>query len=202
MTRPTVSSRIVGTPDDRKSALSVVMSGIRKPNPTTLPAASMAWTTMMSGSIAPVIASDQRSNDRKLVQRLTWIGLLVAWLHYDLTFSFDWPVLILSSVLVTTMATAVGYAIAVTLPAMLAQLASQVLVFFVLLFSPITFPADQLPDWFQSLHALLPVQPAADLMRAGIASGTFSADGRDLLVLTIWTLVGLLVTTRALVRRR
>src|SRR5690625_7101031 len=72
---------------------------------------------------------------------------------------------------------------------MLAQLASQVLVFFVLLFSPITFPADQLPDWFQSLHALLPVQPAADLMRAGIASGTFSADGRDLLVLTIWTLV-------------
>lgn len=130
------------------------------------------------------------------------IGLLVAWLHYDLTFSFDWPVLILSSVLVTTMATAVGYAIAVTLPAMLAQLASQVLAFFVLLFSPITFPADQLPDWFQSLHALLPVQPAADLMRAGIASGTFSADGRDLLVLTIWTLVGLLVTTRALVRRR
>src|SRR5690625_6298609 len=74
MTRPTVSSRIVGTPDDRKSALSVVMSGIRKPNPITIPAASMAWTTMMSGSIAPVIASDQRSNDRKLVQRLTWIG--------------------------------------------------------------------------------------------------------------------------------
>src|SRR5699024_3056218 len=74
MTRPTVSSRIVGTPDDRKSALSVVMSGIRKPNPITIPAASMAWTTMMSGSIAPVIASDQRSNDRKRVQRLTWIG--------------------------------------------------------------------------------------------------------------------------------
>src|SRR5690625_7997163 len=103
MTRPTVSSRIVGTPDDRKSALSVVMSGIRKPNPITIPAASMAWTTMLpliivvqamlaagirepnpitipaasvawttmtSGSLAPVVASDQRSNDRNLVQRL------------------------------------------------------------------------------------------------------------------------------------
>lgn len=130
------------------------------------------------------------------------IGLLVAWLRYDLTFSFDWPVLLLSSLLVTTMATAVGYAIAVTLPAMLAQLVSQVLVFFVLLFSPITFPASQLPDWFTTVHAVLPVHAAADLMRAGIASGAFAADGRDLLVLALWTSLGLLVTARALVRRR
>ncbi|GAA1132537.1 ABC transporter permease [Citricoccus alkalitolerans] len=130
------------------------------------------------------------------------IGLFVAWLRYDLTYSFDWPLLLLASVLVTTMATAVGYAIAVTLPPMLAQLASQVLVFFVLLFSPITFPASQLPDWFQALHAVLPIQPAADLMRAGIASDTYAADGRDLLVLALWTVIGLLVTTRALVRRK
>jgi len=130
------------------------------------------------------------------------IGLLVAWLRYDLTFSFDWPVLLLASLLVTTMATAVGYAIAVTLPAMLAQLVSQVLVFFVLLFSPITFPASRLPDWFQTLHSVLPVHAAADLMRAGIASDAFTAAGRDLLVLALWTALGLLVTTRALVRRR
>ena len=130
------------------------------------------------------------------------IGLVVAWLRYDLTFSFDWPLLILASLLVTTMATAVGYAIAVTLPAMLAQLVSQVLVFFVLLFSPITFTASRLPDWFQAVHAILPVQPAADLMRAGIASDAFVADGRDLLVLALWTVLGLCVTTWALVRRR
>lgn len=130
------------------------------------------------------------------------IGLLVAWLRYDLTFSFDWPLLILASLLVTTMATAVGYAIAVTLPAMLAQLVSQVLVFFVLLFSPITFPAGQLPEWFQALHAIMPIQPAADLMRAGIASDAFAAEGRDLLILALWTALGLLITTRALVRRK
>ncbi|QOR71308.1 ABC transporter permease [Ruania alkalisoli] len=130
------------------------------------------------------------------------IGLVVAWLRYDVTFSFDWPLLILASLLVTTMATSVGYAIAVTLPAMLAQLLSQVLVFLVLLFSPITFPASQLPDWFQAVHAILPIQPAADLMRAGIASDVFAADGRDLLVLALWTALGLLITTRALVRRK
>lgn len=130
------------------------------------------------------------------------IGLLVAWLRYDLTFSFDWPLLVLASVLVTTMATALGYAIAVTFPAMLAQLLSQVLVFFVLLFSPITFPATQLPDWFRALHTVLPIQPAADLMRAGIASDAFPAAGRDLLVLALWTALGLLVTYLALTRRK
>ncbi|MGX1857668.1 ABC transporter permease [Dietzia sp. NPDC055340] len=130
------------------------------------------------------------------------IGLLVAWLRYDLTFSFDWPLLVLASVLVTTMATALGYAIAVTFPAMLAQLLSQVLVFFVLLFSPITFPAGQLPGWFQALHGVLPIQAAADLMRAGIASDAFPAEGRDLLVLALWTALGLLVTYLALARRK
>ncbi len=130
------------------------------------------------------------------------IGLLVAWVRYDLTFSFDWPLLVLASVLVTTMATALGYAIAVTFPAMLAQLLSQVLVFFVLLFSPITFPAEQLPGWFQELHTVLPVQAAADLMRSGIAADAFPARAGDLLVLSLWTALGLVVTYLALARRR
>src|SRR5690606_40734705 len=77
------------------------------------------------------------------------VAVLVAALRYDLDFSFDWPVLIAAAVLVTLMATAVGYAIAVSMAPLLAQLISQVLVFFVLLFSPITFPESQLPAWFQ-----------------------------------------------------
>src|SRR5690625_1221561 len=76
MTRPMVSSRIVGAPDDRKSALSGVMSGIRKPKPMTIPASSMAWMTKMSGSIAPIAASDQRIRVPKLVQRRTWTGAI------------------------------------------------------------------------------------------------------------------------------
>lgn len=130
------------------------------------------------------------------------VGLLVAWLRYDVAFSFNWPLLVVASLLVTTMATAVGYAIAVSCQPMLAQLISQVLVFFVLLFSPITFPASQLPGWFQILHDVLPIQASAHLMRAGVASDVFTFDARDLLVLVLWTAAGLLVTTRALVRRR
>lgn len=146
-----------------------------------------------------------------LVDLLVWtlialpgvaIGLIAAQLRFDVAFDFDWPLLIVVSVLVTTMATAVGYAIAVTLPTTLAQLLSQVLVFFVLLFSPITFPASQLPEWFRALHTVLPIQPAADLMRAGIAAHAFPADGRDLLVLASWTALGLVVTSLVLVRRK
>src|SRR5699024_10785912 len=73
---------------------------------------------------------------------------------------------------------------------------------FVLLFSPITFPADQLPQWFQLLHDQLPIRPAADLLRAGIAAQSFTAELRDLVVLVAWTALGLVVTARALVRRR
>src|SRR5690625_2591679 len=53
------------------------------------------------------------------------VAVLVASLRYDLTFSFDWPVLIVASLLVTIMAPAVGYAIAVSMAPMLAQLLTQ-----------------------------------------------------------------------------
>lgn len=130
------------------------------------------------------------------------VGLVIAWLRFDLTFAFNWPLLIFASLLVTIMGTSVGYAIAVSMQPMLAQLISQVLVFVVLLFSPIAFPASQLPTWFQKLHEILPIQPAADLMRAGIASDTFTLRAQDLIVLTLWTAFGIAITARALISRK
>ncbi|MGC5627831.1 ABC transporter permease [Georgenia sp. Z1344] len=129
------------------------------------------------------------------------VAVIVAQLRFDLDLAIDWPVLVLASVLTALTATAVGYGIAVVLPPMLAQVISQVLVFFVLLFSPITFPADRLPGWFQDVHAWLPVQPAGDLVRAGLLSESYDASGRDVLVLGVWCVLGLTVTLRALVKR-
>jgi ABC-2 type transport system permease protein len=129
------------------------------------------------------------------------VAVLVGELRFDLALSLDWPVLLLATVLVTVTATAVGYAVAVTLAPVLAQLVSQVLVFFVMLFSPLTFPATQLPDWFQAVHEWLPVQPAGDLLRAGLASEVYSADARDVVVLAVWCVLGFLLSLRALVRR-
>ena len=47
--------------------------------------------------------------------------------------------------LTTLTATSIGYAIASLLPAMLANLLTQVLVVFILMFSPLNFPANRLP---------------------------------------------------------
>jgi len=129
------------------------------------------------------------------------VAVLVAWLRYDLTFSFDWPLLIAASLLVTITSTAVGYAIAVSLPPLLAQLLTQVLVFFVMLFSPVTYPASQLPAWFQTVHDVLPVRPAADLLRAGLAGDVYSMRWVDLAVVVAWCLVGLAISLRALMKR-
>lgn len=129
------------------------------------------------------------------------VAVLVANWRYDLPLSFDWSLLIGSSLLITLTATAVGYAIAVSMPPLLATLVSQVLVFFVMLFSPVTYPVSRLPGWFATVHDYLPVRPAADLLRAGLASDVYDASGRDLMVLTLWCVVGLTITLRALSRR-
>lgn len=128
-------------------------------------------------------------------------AVVVATLRYDVTFVFDWPLLVAAVLLSTLTAASVGYAIAVSFPPLIAQLASQVLVFFVLLFSPVTFPASRLPIWFQTVHDVLPVRPAADLVRAGLAAGTYDWSSTDMVVLLCWCLFGLLLSVRALVRR-
>ena len=69
-------------------------------------------------------------------------------------------------------------------------------------FSPITFPADQLPQWFQTLHEYLPIQAGADLLRAGLASDVFEATSRDVLVLAVWCVVAMAITLRGLMHRK
>ena len=54
-----------------------------------------------------------------------------------------------AALLVAVTSAAVGYAMASLLPPMIAMLVTQVLVFAVLIFSPINFPASRLPDWLQ-----------------------------------------------------
>lgn len=129
------------------------------------------------------------------------VAVVVAQLRYGFGYSFDWPLLLTASVLTALTASAIGYAIAVALPPLLTQLVTQVLVFFVMLFSPITFPTSRLPEWFQIVHDVLPFRPAADLIRAGLLSDTYAASGRDLFVLLAWCALALAVSIRAMVRR-
>lgn len=129
------------------------------------------------------------------------VALLVAQLRFGLAFTFAWPLLITAIVLITVTSASVGFALAVILPPALTQLTTQVLVFFVLLFSPVTFPASRLPVWFQAVHDWLPIRPAADLLRAGLAADVYPFSVRGLAVILGWCCVGVAVSLHALTRR-
>lgn len=95
----------------------------------------------------------------------------------------------------------VGYAIACLMPPQVAQLLSQVLVFVVLLFSPVSFPASRLPGWLATAHDRLPVQPMADAMRASLVSDVFTMPGRSVAVLAAWCVTSVAAASWALRRR-
>lgn len=130
------------------------------------------------------------------------VAVLVARWHYDVTFTIDVPVLVAGALLVTVTGTSVGYAIAVMFPPVISQVLTQVLAFFVMLFSPINYPASQLPQWFQTVHDFLPFESGAALIRAGLASAQFDWEWSDLVTLAVWAILGVIISLRALVRRR
>ncbi|MCL2424502.1 MAG: ABC transporter permease [Micrococcales bacterium] len=127
-------------------------------------------------------------------------GIVVGSLRFDVDLAPTWwlaPV----ALLVSLTAAAVGYAIACLMTPILAHLMSQVLVFVVLLFTPISFPADRMPDWAQQAHAWLPLEPMAQVIRAGLAPGDFTVPGRSWVVLVTWCVAAVLGARWALRRR-
>jgi ABC-2 type transport system permease protein len=102
--------------------------------------------------------------------------------------------------LVATTAAAIGYAMATLLPPMIATLLTQVLIIGVLVFSPVNFPAERLPDWLQTIHAVLPVA-MAEVVRGSLAATTFPLTSGPFLLLGAWCLASLGLTWLVLRRR-
>lgn len=92
------------------------------------------------------------------------LGLLVAVLRFDLTLRVSWLV-VPAMLLVALTNTAVGFAIAYATPPSVTSLITQMIVFISLMFSPINFPADRLPQWLQAVHQVLPFQYMAEAVR-------------------------------------
>ncbi|MDR0286070.1 MAG: ABC transporter permease [Propionibacteriaceae bacterium] len=117
----------------------------------------------------------------------TVLGVLVGAWRFGITLSVS-PWILFAAPLVSFIAAAVGYSSALLLPPQVAQMLSQVLVFVILLFSPISFPADRMPTWLESVHHWLPIEPLAELMRATLLSDQFTMPTRSAIVLGGWTL--------------
>lgn len=92
-------------------------------------------------------------------------------------------------VLTAVMAASVGYAMAHLIDsALVINLVANMLIFFVILFTPIAFPADHYPSWLVHVHEVLPLYPMAEVIRSGLDPGLVAGVGRFYLVLAAWTL--------------
>ena len=129
------------------------------------------------------------------------VGILTGQIYYGFSFSVDLPVLVMAALMTSAMATAVGYAVAMGTPRMVAMVVSQILAFFSMMFAPINYPSDVLPSWLRMTHQWLPFEAAGDLVRAGLLAEQYQVSSRDIIVLTVWMMLGLIITVRVLMRR-
>jgi ABC-2 type transport system permease protein len=124
----------------------------------------------------------------------------VARYHLDLAVS---PMVVPAMLLTCLTGVLLGLAVAhaVTAP-MVAMLLSTTLIFVMTGFSPVAFPAEQLPGWLASVNQWLPFGPMATLVRAALVSGVASGVPRAYLVVAAWAAASALVVAWAQGHRR
>jgi ABC-2 type transport system permease protein len=128
------------------------------------------------------------------------LSLVLGSLYFDFSLQISW--LAAPAVLLIAMTGVfMGYTIALGAPKPeLAALATQVIVFIIMLFSPVMYPAGQMPHWLQEVHRVFPVMYMADLSRGTLTDLPVDL-GLAFAVVGAWFLFGLIVTF-LLVRRR
>lgn len=120
--------------------------------------------------------------------------------HVDLQVS---PLVVPAVLLTALMACSVGFGVghAVSNPRVVGLL-SNVLIFFVLMFSPIAFPIRQFPGWLAGLHRVLPFHHMAVVVRDSLTDGLVRGAFRSYLVLIAWTAGSWVAAAVAVSRRR
>ena len=118
--------------------------------------------------------------------------------HFGLHVS---PLVVPAFLLVSLTSIFIGYAIAHGAPKPeIAQLATQIIVFAIMMFSPVVYPIQQLPCWLATLHHGLPIVYMADLSRGTLTDLNVNL-GLAFAVVGAWCVVGFVITY-VLVRRR
>ena len=131
----------------------------------------------------------------------TVLALLVAMWRYgvDLTVS---PLIVPAVLLAALMSVSVGIgmAMAITNP-MITNLIANALIFVVMLFTPIVYPASNLPLWLMRVHEVLPFHHMTVVIRSGLTEGLVTGTTTSFLVLGAWAVAGAAVTAWVIRRR-
>ena len=95
----------------------------------------------------------------------------------------------------------IGYTFAHGLPRpQMAHVITQILVFFIMLFSPVMYQVEQLPDWLSVVHRVLPIQYMADLSRGTLTDIDVNL-GLAFAVTGAWCVAAFIVTNLIIKRR-
>jgi len=153
--------------------------------PVPRSATALAWYTVALITAVPAVV-------------LTVVtGVARYHLHLDIT-----PAIVPAVLAVSLTGVLMGYALAhaITVP-MITRLVSASLIFVSFGFSPIMFPAGQLPGWLAQVNRWLPFGSMATIMRSALVTGTAAGVGRAYLVVAAWAVVSGLVAAWAVGRR-
>lgn len=125
---------------------------------------------------------------------------VAAW-RYDLSLHVG-PSLVPAILLIVVTGTLMGYAMAHAVGnPMVTQAATQVLIFVLIGFSPVNFPADRLPGWLQAVHVGLPFEAMGIVMRRALTPDLAHDVPRAYLVLALWLAAVVAINIRVLGRR-
>lgn len=129
-------------------------------------------------------------------------AMAVAVWRYDIVFTVSpevIPAFTMTLLCGCLMGTAVAHAVGepqVTL------LFTQMAIFFIIGFSPISFPIDRLPDWLAMLHEFLPFHHMAVVIRSSLTTDLVTVEPLDWVVLGAWTAIMATITGVVLRHRK
>jgi ABC-2 type transport system permease protein len=153
--------------------------------PVPKSAASAAWITLNVALALPGMVT----------------ALLVAMWRYDVTFTISWSVIPAVALTLIT-GTLLGLAMSHAIPKPeVTQLVSQILIFAIFGFSPIAFPAENLPAWLATMHDYLPFGHMANVVRDAFTTGLAENVPTSYAILVLWALGAAALSTFVLRRR-
>ena len=129
-------------------------------------------------------------------------SLAVAGWRYDLDLRVSlWivPAVLLASLMSASVGFGVGHAVP---DPGITNVITNLVIFVVLMFSPVSFPIENFPGWLAGAHRVLPFWHMANVIRAALTAGLVESAWRSYLVLGGWTVGAWLLAAWAVGRRR
>ena len=154
--------------------------------PVPRSAAALAWYTVALLTALPAVAITLAAGVARYDLHLTVSPMIV-------------PALLLTCLTGVLMGLAIGHG--VTHP-MTAQLLATTLIFVMFGFSPVAFPAAQLPGWLAAVNQWLPFGSMATIVRAALTDGVATGVPLAYAVVAAWAVGSALIVAWAQGRRR